>query len=711
MHRRRNDDDLIPVEKRKRVIMVDNDRGRRRGLRGLKLVLYSFSALLLLLIISAIAGFVAFQSSLSKVKKAANKAVPEIREVGNGIYELSWAELENLGADTYHVEIRSSFSESGEDPLFSADVDGVSCRLPSLPRDEFFVLQIDLIKKYNFFGEEHVLTQASIERNFHIRDPIIKDLDWKANLETGIVSISYDFRDGNSCSIYVVGQDGERKLLRTVEENSLELNFNEEENLWVPTPGNSCVLSLVPGNLVGKMAVYGGDPKEIIVSWEDFASRDINLSLEMLNECVCRLEWDRVDCDSYEIQMLDQNIGTWKTVKTVTRDSECTYDSPRLNPGSGYSFRIAAVLKDSMAVSEVRECDEIAVTPLYCTIWPVKALDAYSDAEKSSVAGRVKAMGAYCVLDVENDMFGVDVDGRICYIDSNYCMINLAEYVGSLCNYDITNSYSSIFMAHGFGMDNLTGEVISGYEDVQLDDSSFLVPLLYPTARKLETAIESAREKGYRLKIYDAFRPHEASVYMYQTVSALQHKTLPEETYRGIPAGVSLTTQTTDENGVTTERRKTYAELMNGNQNSFSIGAFVSAGVSRHNIGVAMDLTLENLDTGYEVLMQTDMHDLSHYSALSENIKESKALAQIMLSAGYNSLYSEWWHFQDDEIKGKLSLPCINEGVSPECWMFNGVEWRYRGVDGNYAVDCTLTIDGEEYVFDADGYTYTYTQN
>ena len=30
------------------------------------------------------------------------------------------------------------------------------------------------------------------------------------------------------------------------------------------------------------------------------------------------------------------------------------------------------------------------------------------------------------------------------------------------------------------------------------------------------TAIENAREKGYRLKIYEAFRPHEASVYMYR---------------------------------------------------------------------------------------------------------------------------------------------------------------------------------------------------
>ncbi|MBD5461129.1 MAG: hypothetical protein HDR26_09355, partial [Lachnospiraceae bacterium] len=605
---------------------------------------------------------------------------------------------------SYYVNV-STYAIGGvsdETVFYDGYVDGVSCHLPDLPKGTDLVLKIDLVKKYSLFGKEYIQKQASIERPFNIQDPVIKNLDWEVDEEAGTALVSFDFQGGNSCSIYVMEQ-GSKRFLKTVNEDSIELNLKEE--LWIPTPENPCTLVFVPGSRMLGMAVYNGESKELAVTWEDFAARDIHLSVDIIDGCVCYLEWDEVNSDSYEVQMRNNDSGVWETVKKVTKNEECTYISPRLDPGAGYSFRVVAELADYVAVSETRKC-EIAVTPMYCTIWPVKDLKAYGDIAKSEVVGDAKALDAYCVVDVKNDMFGINMEGRVCYIDSNYCMINLPEYVGSLCNYDITNSYASIFMAHGFEIPGLTGQVIKGFEDVQLSDSSFLVPLLYPTARKLETAIENAREKGYRLKIYEAFRPHDASVYMYKQATAVQYTTLPERTYAGeaeVP-GVLLYVSETNENGVTAERRKTYWELMNDNQNSFTMSAFVSAGISKHNLGVAMDLTLESLGSGYELTMQTDLHDLSQYSARVRNNEYAKELSQIMMSAGYKDLYSEWWHFQDDEIRAKLSLPCVNEGVSPECWMTNGFGWRYRGKDGTYAADCTLTINGKEYTFDSNGY-------
>lgn len=678
---------------------------------------YTFSILLILIMISAVAALALFLSNMSKVQKMAAGAVLELQKAEDGSYELSWHGLEDSGADLYYVDVSTNalFSEGEKRTFFSGYVDGLSCRLPGLPSDEGLVLEMELIKKYSVLGKEHTLKQASIERFFSIWDPGIANLDWEVDSDTGITSISFDFHSSNSCSIYVTQPDGEKKLWKVVDENSLELNLGEEEGLWVPTTGNPCIFTLVPGNRANGMAVYSGEAKEMILSWEDFAARDIHLALDVLDGCVCRLEWESVDCDSYEIQMRDNSVGVWKSVKTVTRDDDCTYVSPRLSPGAGYSFRIAAVLKDHVAVSEVREC-EIAVTPLYCTVWPVKDLKAYREADGNEAAGQVDAMDAYCVVAVGQDrsgkdMFGISLGGETCYIDSDYCMINLPEYVGSLCNYDITNSYDSIFMAHGFEIPGLTGKVIKGFEDVRLNDNSFLVPLLYPTAKKLETAIGNARGRGYRLKIYEAFRPHEASVYMYQKASEIQYATLPEETYWGDDPGVVLTITQRDENGANVTRRKTYWELMNDANNSFNLSAFVSAGVSKHNIGVAMDLTLESLETGYEMPMQTDLHDLSQYSARAQNNDYARDLSQIMMSAGYGDLYSEWWHFQDNEIRDRLNLPCINEGVTPKCWMSNGVGWRYRDLGGSFVVNCTLTIDGKDYTFDSNGYCHNYVQN
>ena len=707
---RKNDTKLIPVEKTKRVIKVDDrgrgsrGRGRRRKRRsGLKMVGYILCALPILLLLSAAAAFVLYQSSMSKMQKMADNAMPELRENEDGTYELSWTGLEDAGADFYYVDVGTLevFSENGKRTFFSGYVDDTSCLLPELPRDEGLVLEMELLRNYSVLGEERTLKVATIQRYFYIRDPMISNLDWEVDPDTGTAYISLGYQGADSCSVYVTEQSGEKKFLKTVEENSLELNLYDED-LWIPTPGNPCILTFVPGNRVNGMALYGGEAKNLTVSWEDFAARDIHLSLEVIDECVAYLEWSKVDCDFYEIQMLDDDLGSWETVKTIPGEGECTYVSPRLSPGAGYSFRVAAELEDYTAVSETREC-EIAVTPLYCTIWPVKNLKVYSDTAKSKVLGEVKALDAHCVVAVENGMFGVNVNGSVGYIDSNYCMINLPEYVGSLCSYDITNSYDSIYLVHGFEIPGLTGQTVKGYENVWLADNSFLVPLLYPTARKLETAMENALEYGCKLKIYEAFRPHEASVYMYQKAVAIQNTMLPEETYWGGNPGVILTVRELDENGAVIERRKTYWELMNGN-NNYTMGSFFSSGVSMHNLGVALDLTLEYLDTGYEMVMQTDIHDMSHYSARAQNNTEAKRLSNIMMSSGFTDLYSEWWHFQDEEIRKKLSLPSIENGITAECWMSNGFGWRYRYADGSYAANCTLTIDGIEYIFDSDGY-------
>jgi len=691
----------IMVEKRKRSTSAEDEP---KGTGKLQIIGYFFSALLILLVVSACAAIILLQSCLSKIQDIADNAVPELWAAEDGTYELNWHSLEGVGADYYHVNV-STYAlggGSGQKTFFDGYVDGVSCILPVLPADEVFILQIELMKKSSLLGEEYIWKQASIQRFFFIQHPAINNLDLEVDPDSETAVISFDSQESNCCGIYVMKPDG-RKLLKTVDENRIELCLSEEEDLWIPMPGNPCTLSFVPGVCVNGMALYSSESEELSVTWEDFAACNIHLSMEVIEGCVCRLAWDELNCDSYTVQMMDHDTGVWETVKTISQNEERTYTSPRLSPGTCYSFRVSAVVGDYAAISKECEC-EIAVTPMYCTVWPVKDLNAYSDAAKSEVTGNVKALDAHCVVAVQNNMFGIYLEDRICYIDSNYCMINLPEYVGALCSYDITNSYDSIFMAHGFEIPGLTGEVIRGFEDVKLYDDSFLVPLLYPTATKLETAIENAREKGYKLKIYEAFRPHEASVYMYQRTSEVQYATLPENTYNGENPRVTLHVREVDENGAVIERRKTYWELMNDYNNSFTLGSFVSAGVSRHNLGIAMDLTLESLETGKELPMQTALHDLSQYSARSLNNGCAKELSEIMMSAGYKDLYSEWWHFQDDEIKSRLSLPCINKGVSPECWMTNGFGWRYRRIDGTYAADCTLTINGQEYTFDSDGY-------
>ena len=146
-HTRKNDKGLIPVEKTRRVIKVESRK--RRKSRKLKMVGYFFCVLPVLLVISAIAAFILYQSNLSNIQKMVDKAVPELWENEDGTYELSWAGLEDAGADYYYVDVGTLalFSENGEKTFFRDYVKDVSCHLPELPEDEGLVLKLELIKK------------------------------------------------------------------------------------------------------------------------------------------------------------------------------------------------------------------------------------------------------------------------------------------------------------------------------------------------------------------------------------------------------------------------------------------------------------------------------------------------------------------------------------------------------------------------------------
>lgn len=171
INNRKKGSDLVPVEKRKRVIKIENTKRRRRNrrrIRKLKIAGYIFGVLLILLMISVGTAFVLFYSNSLKVQKIADTAMPELHRSEDGGYELSWHTLESSGADFYHVNV-SAYSLGGESTktvFFDGNVDGFSCSLPNLPSDEGLILQIDLYKKYSVLGKERISKQASITHIF-----------------------------------------------------------------------------------------------------------------------------------------------------------------------------------------------------------------------------------------------------------------------------------------------------------------------------------------------------------------------------------------------------------------------------------------------------------------------------------------------------------------------------------------------------------------
>lgn len=120
-------------------------------------------------------------------------------------------------------------------------------------------------------------------------------------------------------------------------------------------------------------------------------------------------------------------------------------------------------------------------------------------------------------------------------------------------------------------------------------------------AHALHTASELARQAGLRLKIFDAFRPHEAQVMLWNSA--------PDKAYVADP----------------------------------TLG-------SNHTRGVAVDLTLVDAD-GQELEMGTgfdDMTEQSHHfrTDISAQAQANRLqLLGIMEQAGFEHIPHEWWHY------------------------------------------------------------------
>lgn len=248
------------------------------------------------------------------------------------------------------------------------------------------------------------------------------------------------------------------------------------------------------------------------------------------------------------------------------------------------------------------------------TIWPIENVSMFD--MQGKVIKTIPAGTPLRVLSSSKDYFKVFYEKKSGYILNDRCLINLPDCMQEEMLYDITNSYFSIYKIHGYRIEDVTGEVLYPYAKIGEDE--YLVPLLYPVALKLYEAEEEALSLGYTLKIYDAYRPNVVTKEIYDRTTVFVAEN---------PVFLGMMTEPV--NGV-----------------SYGQNNFLAKGVSNHNYGVAVDLTIADLETGEELKMQSDMHELSTQSILTLNNDAAELLSDIMMENGFGNLVSEWWHFQ-----------------------------------------------------------------
>lgn len=633
-----------------------------------------------------------------------------LREQDDGSLHITWTEGENV--DRYLVEILRPVEETlPTDPtapavqpevLYSTYVAGsTDCTLPQFPRDEELTIRITGEKAYHLPGEDRWRTsETCTEVTAVFTPPAISQLQWMADPDTKTVDITFSMGEETTCRLYTVSDTGETVFYDTLGTGSTSITFGEGMMFPMPDHEGKQVFAFSAYSEFPGYTHYGLVTETITVVREDLLGTLLFMECVDEGNNVFSFHWNETKGEHYELQLL-QSDDTWKTLYSTPRDGERSYTTGHLKRYSDFTYRVVAVGGQTMPDSEfAAEPAQASVTTgasvVYSTIWPQKKLDVYSDPQKTSVIGTVAASDAYCVMDFVDGLFMIRyADGVYGYIDSNYCLINLPDMIGNICSYDITNSYSSLYMAHGYEIPTVTDTVIVGYERVKVSGSQYLVPLLYPVAVKLEKAAFAAIEQGYKLKIYDSFRPRKATAAIYKEAENLAEQPIPEKTFSGEP-NKEMPELKEDE-------VLTYFNLMT-DYGRYTLNYFLAAGRSRHNLGIALDLTLEKISNGRDVLMQTAMHDLTWYSETKRNNSYSRKLASIMQGAGFGGLVSEWWHFQDNDAQSNLELEYTYDGVTPECWVKDDTGWRYRRANGSYYKSRTVPLEGKEYTFDENGY-------
>ncbi len=614
-----------------------------------------------------------------------------LQDQENGYVQISWPEGKN--ADGYLVEILNGDTRES---IHTAYAEGeTSCLVPRLPQNQKVTIRINSIGVYMDDGVEGMrIGDTPLEVTGVFNQPTVSDLEWSLDPDAHSLTFQFKLSAKAQCILFQQDAEGIRTQMDTFSAETRTIAFGQ--NGECEMPGVDEVKTFALGAVVreNRYTYYGLVTNTLSVERDHLLGDTMLLSYRHEGQNIYTFTWNDAQADNYCLQQLTADQVGWVTLGTIPGDAQRSFTTQVLQRYTDYQFRVVAYYGDTMTESAyVTEPVKLSLTTgstaIYSTVWPLRDLSVYENPQKSAVIGTAAGAQAFCVLDVENGLFKVRFGDGYGYIDSNYCMINLTEFMGGLCNYNITNSYSSVMMVHGYDLPGITGYVVEGYENVCLYANDYLVPLLYPVALKLEQAAHSAQKQGYRLKIYDTFRPVKATHSLYNLAAAASGRKLPAFTYDGSEGKFG---------GLT------YLQLMT-NRGSYSMTSFLARGLSRHNQGIALDLTLENMETGEEIPMQTAMHDLSYFSVTRRNTETANVLRSVMTDAGFATLATEWWHFQDDVSLKMLGIDAgLTSGVSAACWMWDGQGWRYRCADGSYYIDRTAIIEGKSYSFDMDGY-------
>ena len=328
---------------------------------------------------------------------------------------------------------------------------------------------------------------------------------------------------------------------------------------------------------------------------------------------------DKIDNNQSTTTEKEEQKNGW-----ITIDGKKYYYKDNIKITNSY---IDYIYLDNNGIAK-KKIGTFSATLYGATAWANQELNIRKEATmNSNIIGTIPVGSKMTILASENTntkYIKVKYNNLIGYVYSNFILINLPDVIPDML-YEITSASKSTASTANTAIPGITGKNLYGFTkkyNSKIDKETYYVPLLYPTAKKLQRAYNKAKSEGYNLKVYDSYRPHDITISTNNYFRKLYNS------------------NTKVKNAINYDKEGNY----------WGPSWFLASSVSAHNKGIALDITITNSDN-QELKAQTAYDTLDTSSIVKYNNNVSNKLRTIMLSQGFSPLESEWWHFQDNDYK------------------------------------------------------------
>lgn len=194
-------------------------------------------------------------------------------------------------------------------------------------------------------------------------------------------------------------------------------------------------------------------------------------------------------------------------------------------------------------------------------------LKLYADHTGAASGGSLPAGTAFTILREEEDrVLAALRDGTKAWANKNDIMVNLPDLIPSMI-YKNSNAEGSLMKNLGMELEGITGRRLyqSKVYNERLGRDEFIMPVQYHMAKKIMRAQQLAKERGLTIVLYEGFRPHDTQM---AVADALQRL-----------AGTNPDTRQSIQ------------------KNGFNISYYINTGISSHQMGSAVDVSLAQADS------------------------------------------------------------------------------------------------------------------